>query len=295
MNNLIPMATPTALRAVLEVTKSHDVTTDRADILQNANTLVVRLSATLVARVVQDKEGPRTGTEWFERENALAEHLTRRSAPVIPLHPDLPSGPHVHSGFPMNFWKFVTRIGSEADPTSLGTTLMHCHKALIDFPCTLPRLAILKETQRLLSILQSRQLFGKEDLELLESRLQTSVHLLSQMPASPLHGDAHPGNFLNTTEGLLLTDWEDAFLGPIEWDLSSVIWNARFLEDDRCFVDRVLSGYAAAGGTWNAAFLEECHVARAAVMNAWYPILYPNPSSERREKLARRMAWLRSA
>jgi thiamine kinase-like enzyme len=37
-----------------------------------------------------------------------------------------------------------------------------------------------------------------------------------------LHGDAHFGNLLVTRDGLLWTDWEDAFLGPVEWDLASI-------------------------------------------------------------------------
>jgi len=35
-------------------------------------------------------------------------------------------------------------------------------------------------------------------------------------------------------------------------------------------------------------------IARAAVMTAWYPILYPNPNEDRQAKLRRRIAWLES-
>ena len=33
-------------------------------------------------------------------------------------------------------------------------------------------------------------------------------------------------------------------------------------------------------------------VARAAVMTAWYPILYPQPNAQRQEKLKKRIEWL---
>jgi hypothetical protein len=33
-------------------------------------------------------------------------------------------------------------------------------------------------------------------------------------------------------------------------------------------------------------------VARAAVITAWYPILYPKPNADRQEKLRRRIEWL---
>ncbi len=82
--------TQSALDAACAVLKTHGIHTDRAEILQDASTLVVRLTETVVARVVQQVDGPRHGTAWFERENAVAAHLSAAHAPVIPLHPDLP-------------------------------------------------------------------------------------------------------------------------------------------------------------------------------------------------------------
>ena len=38
----------------------------------------------------------------------------------------------------------------------------------------------------------------------------------------PLHGDAHPGNVIATREGLVWIDFEDACLGPVEWDLAAL-------------------------------------------------------------------------
>src|SRR6478735_12183521 len=106
-------------RAAIETAAAHGITADRCDILQDGSTLVLRLTETLVARVVQDRDGPRQGTEWFARENAIAQHLTQHGAPVIPLHPDLPPGPHEHLDYPMNFWEFVTAIDTPADPAEI--------------------------------------------------------------------------------------------------------------------------------------------------------------------------------
>jgi aminoglycoside/choline kinase family phosphotransferase len=97
---------------------------------------------------------------------------------------------------------------------------------------------------------------------------------------------------MNTTRGLLWTDWEDTFLGPVEWDLASIIWNARILEDDHASADALLAAYRRAGGSIDEAALHQSLIARAAVMSAWYPVLYPEPSPERREKLRRRLEWL---
>jgi thiamine kinase-like enzyme len=143
-----------------------------------------------------------------------------------------------------------------------------------------------------LETLERRALFPSTTLRLLHDRLVSSIDVLKEFPFQPLHGDAHPGNLLNTTLGLLWTDWEDTFRGPVEWDLASIIWNSRILDGDHATADAILAAYRQAGGGIDPVALHHSLVARAAVMSAWYPILYPNPSAERRLKLQFRLDWL---
>jgi hypothetical protein len=280
------------IRAATETAAAHGIVADRCEILQNGNTLVLRLTETLVARVVTDLDGPRQGSGWFERENAVAEHLARHGAPVIPLHPDLPPGPYEHLGHTLNFWQFVSAIDAEAEPATIGKTLYQCHELLRAFTPPLPELAILTESVELLETLARRGLFPPATLRLLGDRLVSAVTELGKFPHQPLHGDAHPGNLLNTTLGVLWTDWEDTFSGPVEWDLASIIWNARILDGDHSHADGILAAYQQAGGAIDPVALHHSLIARAAVMSAWYPILYPNPSAERRMKLQFRLDWL---
>jgi hypothetical protein len=280
------------IRAATETAASHGIIPDRCEILQNGSTLVLRLTETLVARVVTDLDGPRQGMEWFARENAVAQHLSKNGAPVIPLHPDLPPGPYEHLGYTLNFWKFVTAIDEDPEPSAIGRTLYQCHQILRSVEHPLPELAILTESIDLLDTLAKRGLFPKSTLSLLENRLVSSLQALRDFPFQPLHGDAHPGNLMITTEGLLLTDWEDTFLGPVEWDLASITWNARVLDKDHLAADSILDAYRKSGGTIDPLALHHCLIARAAVMSAWYPILYPNPSEQRRMKLQFRLDWL---
>ena len=93
------------IRAATETAAAHGIVPDRCDILQNGSTLVLRLSETLVARVVTDLDGPRQGGEWFARENAVAQHLASHGAPVVPLHPGITPGPHQHLAYTLNFCK----------------------------------------------------------------------------------------------------------------------------------------------------------------------------------------------
>ena len=283
------LSTNLPLRAAIETAIAHGITPDRFDILQNSSTLVLRLTETLVARVVQDTAGPRQGTEWFARENAIAQHLTQHGAPTIPLHPDVPPGPHEHLEYPLNFWEFVTRIEAEPDPAEIGRTLRQCHEIMRKFTEPLPKLAILTES---LAILDDRELFPTATQQMLRDHLTSSIDILNEYPHQPLHGDAHAGNLMNTTRGLLWTDWEDTFAGPVEWDVASIIWNAQILNEDHVTVNAILDAYREAGGVINERALQQSLIARAAVMTAWYPILYPKPNAERQEKLRRRIEWL---
>ncbi len=283
------------IRAATETATAHGITPDRCDILQNGSTLVLRLSETLVARVVTDLDGPRQGGEWFARENAVARHLANHGAPVIPMHPGIPPGPHEHLGYTLNFWQYVTAIETAADPAAIGTTLHHCHELLRSFTGPLPKLAILTESLALLETLARRELFPASTLRLLENHLVASIDVLETFPHQPLHGDAHPGNLMNATLGPLWTDWEDTFLGPVEWDLASIIWNARILDEDHETADQILKAYRQAGGRIDPPALHQSLIARAAVMSAWYPVLYPDPSPERQIKLQRRLDWLAGA
>jgi hypothetical protein len=289
---MIPDELKLPIRAATEIAAAHGIFADRCDILQNGSTLVLRLTETLVARVVTDRNGPRQGTEWFKRENAVAIHLAHHGAPVIPLHAELPPGPYEHLGFPMNFWQFVTAVDGTPEPQEIGRTLYQCHQLLRSFPDGLPELAIVTETIALLDDLERGSLFPMATLRLLEDRLVSAHAFLKNLPMQALHGDAHYGNLMNTSEGLLWTDWEDTFLGPVEWDLASIIWNARILEEDHATADSILLAYQAAGGAVDPEALHHCLIARAAVMSAWYPILYPDPSPERQKKLQFRLDWL---
>lgn len=279
------------IRAATETAIAHGLTPDRCDVLQNGSTLVLRLTETLVARVVQDVDGPRQGTEWFARENAIAQHLTLHGAPVIPLHSALPSGPHEHLGYPMNFWEYVTAIEATPQPEDIGRTLYQCHDIMSRFQPALPALAILTES---LDILNERALFPAETQQMLKKHLSRSITALGAFPHQALHGDAHLGNLMNTTRGLLWTDWEDTFAGPVEWDMASAIWNAKLLDHDEATVTAILKAYSEAGGHLDDEAMHHSLIGRAAVMTAWYPILYPNPNPERQRRLQHRLDWLAS-
>jgi hypothetical protein len=281
------------IRSATETAAAFGLFHDRCDILQDGHTLVLRLTDSLVARVVTDCDGPRQGSAWFARESAVACHLANNGAPVIPMHPQIPAGPHEHLGHTLNFWQFVTRIDEKPTPQDIGKTLAQCHAVLRTYDGPLEELGIVFETLSLLEQTIPNPWLSAENITLLKHCLHTSLAALRRSPMQPLHGDAHEGNLMNTTEGLLWTDWEDTFLGPIEWDLASILWNALYLDKDEATAAAIIDSYRREGAIVSEELLDICLIARAAVMSAWYPILYPNPSADRQEKLRFRLEWLK--
>ena len=67
----------------------------------------------------------------------------------------------------------------------------------------------------------------KADADLLRAAAER-LRPLRETPGGelqPLHGDTHPGNHLIPTRdgGLVWIDFEDVCLGPIEWDLPTIM------------------------------------------------------------------------
>lgn len=283
-----------ALNAAQRVAQRFHIQPDRCDVLQDAHTLVVRFTESLVARIVTDTEGPRCGTAWLARETDIASHLSLHRAPIIPMHPQIPPIAHVEDGFAMNFWTFVHAVDALPSANEIGATLHHCHQVLQSYQNPLSELAILHESLAILNQQVVRTTLSQAAVALLQEHLEQSITKLAHLPHQALHGDAHMGNLMMTSEGLLWTDWEDCFLGPVEWDVASVIWNAKILNPDPGTVDAILNSYQSCGTNLDTDALQQCLIARAAVMCAWYPILYPDSSPERRHKLAYRLDWLRT-
>lgn len=228
-----------AILAASRCAQQYGIQSDRCEVLQDAHTIVVRLTDTLVARIVTDTEGPRQGTTWFSRETALTAHLTRQGAPVIRCTRTSARRPHARR-LRDEFLALRHRHRCPPDPRDIGITLHQCHQVLQTFSEELPSLAILHESLTILEQQAVRDDLSRDSIDLLARHLQSSIEILSPCPPQALHGDAHGGNLLMTTDGLLWTDWEDAFAGPIEWDLASIIWNVKLLENDQTTANAII-------------------------------------------------------
>jgi aminoglycoside phosphotransferase (APT) family kinase protein len=165
--------------------------------------------------------------EWLEREIAVTEFLSEQGAPVVAPSRELPPGPHEYDGFAISFWTYV-----EPDPdrtpiaSDCSAMLFDLHAVLRTYPGKLPILGA-DDIPRGLELLgQTDEVLSKSDVELLRASAER-LRSLWEVPgedAQPLHGDAHPGNLISTRDGgLVWIDFEDVCLGPVEWDLATMM------------------------------------------------------------------------
>jgi hypothetical protein len=132
-----------------------------------------------------------------------------------------------HGEHALTFWTYHEQHrGEPLDPRTAGWVLQRCHQALDTYQGTLPSFL---ERQVAAA---GRALADPGALSTLpaatRAALTTEHAALSAALAGrdarwrALHGDPHRRNFLATSRGCLMIDFESACAGPLEWDLSAL-------------------------------------------------------------------------
>ncbi|MEV7092395.1 aminoglycoside phosphotransferase family protein [Amycolatopsis sp. NPDC051045] len=204
-----------AVRAALSVTARlglphHDpeVLHERSNVLVRLGPLVARVPAT--TRLLRPRPAP-----WLARDVELSRFLTQRGVLVVSPVTDLPAGPHFADGLPVTLWHHTPHDPDHRyAPDVVARSLAEVHSALREYPGELPRRGPLDDLERVLA---------RHDLDGAAPRLRAEAArveaTLPDGPVRPLHGDAHPGNLIATAAGPCWLDFEDAWLGPLAWDL----------------------------------------------------------------------------
>ncbi len=247
----------------------------------------------VVARVPTGTTAVRDASVFARRECALAGALAAQGAPVIAPLADPLAGPHAPGGWTISLWQRADVQPGLPDPAESARALAACHAALRTVPAALQarfvRWQPFDEIERLLGhpAVQSRLSAGDRALLAAQSsalRTQLSSHAA---PLQLVHGDAHLNNALATAQGMCWHDWEDAFIGPVEWDLACVVAGARVLGSHVAWSEALLAAYPA---PWDAERLARCIHARTLFTVAWMALL----AGDDAEKLARLQGRLRS-
>jgi len=234
----------------------------------------VALSAS-IARVAMATSASRVGLAWLAREVEVASFLAARGAPSTRPSTELPPGPHAREGYVISYWARESLVDA-VSPESKGRALAEVHTALRDFSTEsagtdrLPRLGAWEEARAMLPGLRASAWLDAESRDRVARAWDRAEHVIASAEArtaswQAVHGDAHLGNVLATTRGALWTDWEDAFLGPVEWDLATLASRHRLFGEEPS-LPAVLAAYT---GPYDAALVDELLEARSLQAIVW--------------------------
>jgi hypothetical protein len=246
----------------------------------------------VVARVAGVVADVRRGPAWLIREVQVAGRLAAAGAPVVPPAADAPPGPHIRRHRVISFMSYVEVIDAPPDPEAAARALAACHEALArERRLDLPPHALLQEARVLVPRLVAEGAMTPEQAEVVERAAGRAARAVGArgLPLRPVHGDAHLGNALPTAGGILWSDWEDAMLAPVEWDLACLVHPGRVLGEDRQACEAALAAYP---GPCDPEALQGALVGRT-VQGAVWSALFARGHPERLGMVAAHVAWLR--
>lgn len=214
-------------------------------LLKAAHHTTLLISPAMLMARVQSSEPAVAAWRTAIRELAVVRHLADLGAPVpVPLEEKL-AGPHLTASSVVTLWPYArhARAADEADAILAAETLRSVHQALQGYGGELP--SYMQALDRCWSVLadtSASSALSGDDRDLLKDqyrRLRREVETAAGRQV-PLHGDAHLGNLLLSDSGPIWTDFEDACLGPPEYDIAglpSSVW-LRFAQVDQQLIQR---------------------------------------------------------
>jgi aminoglycoside phosphotransferase (APT) family kinase protein len=206
--------------AVSSLGRALDLQVEEAVVIQNSNTLALRLlpceafaRAALVAQ------------EVAAFEILVAHVLAAVAAPIALLDPRVEPRVYEIDGFAVTFWTYYRSMTDRGSPPDYADTLHRLHAAMrsieVEAPHFTERIA---EAEGLLTHRHETPALSDSDRLLLLETLRSAGEAIRRRVGADqlLHGEPHPGNLLSTPDGLLFIDFETCCRGPVEFDVAHV-------------------------------------------------------------------------
>ena len=254
-------------------------------VVADKSNLVLRLAPhAIIARVAMATSLVRVGMAWLRREVEISRFLSERGCPVTRPSSRLSAGPFERGGLVISFWDEEEIVAERPEPKAAGAALREAHRALAAYDTTtLPVWGNVEEAR--LVFARARFFTEPERQRMLRAweKVDEIVASAEARTASfqAVHGDAHIGNVLATARGAVWTDWEDAFVGPVEWDIASLRSKAELFGEERADIDAMTAAY---GGDYDADLAVELGLVRNVQVISWLAIF-----AERHPELLDRM------
>ncbi len=210
-----------AVAAAISIISGLDLAVDHAIVLHDSNRLVVRLMpCDIVARVT-----PMTHFASAEREVELVRRLAETDSPVATLNARVEPRVFVHDGFKVTMWTYFEPVHRVLPPADYARALGRLHAGLRQIDVTAPQ--FMDRVAAMQHDVASRDVtpdLAETDRTLLANTLSDLRGSIvdRHAPEQLLHGEPHPWNVLDTTNGPLFIDFENTVRGPVEYDLAWV-------------------------------------------------------------------------
>lgn len=200
----------------------------------------------IVARVAMATSAVRVGMAWLRREVEVSRFL----GGAVSTQPttSIDAGPHDLGDLVVSFWQKETLV-DPLDSHEAGRKLAACHRALASYPHDrLPHLGAWSEVREVAPRALTSEHVDEASRRALAHAIDRAERILETVASrtasmQAVHGDAHLGNALATERGVLWTDWEDAFLGPIEHDLACLRSRADLFGEEREAIEAACAAY----------------------------------------------------
>ncbi|HWZ91627.1 MAG TPA: phosphotransferase [Polyangiaceae bacterium] len=260
---------PQAIIEAVEILRASGLVIDDWTVLGSSSRVVLALRPChWVARVAQLDALTR-----LARELAVAAHVASVGGPVAP--PAASPGPYLGATVAVTLWQPLTALGQLTE-AAVGNAYVELRRSLDSFAGALPDFREEIRAASRQAAEASLPGVSQADAVFLRDTLASSESLLSPFSwnSVALHGDAHSGNVINTTDGPRWFDFESACAGPVEWDLSALSECPSGIEHNRDLLRTLVTLRRAAVVLWCA--------------------MKPNPSAAESEAFSHHLAALRA-
>jgi Phosphotransferase enzyme family len=212
-------AVPRAMAAAISIASSLDLTVDDAIVLQDSNTLTLRLlPCDVLARVAP------VAQQVAQFEVELAQRLVESGCPVAALERRVDPRVYARDGFVITLWTYYEpATPKEVEPADYASALERLHAGMRKIDIPTPHFTDrVEQAQHLVASRDQTPALADADRELLGDTLRSLRRVIGDRGAAEqlLHGEPHPGNVLTTKNGLLFIDLETCCRGPVEFDLA---------------------------------------------------------------------------
>jgi hypothetical protein len=208
-----------AVAAAMSIASTLDLTADDAIVLSDSNRITVRLLPCDVLAQVAPVERQ---VAQFEVE--LAQRLAGSGCPVAALESRVEPRVYERDGFVVTFWTYYEPLSHrDISPADYADALERLHAGMRTIDMPTPHFTDrVEHAQHLMASRDRTPALAEADRELLGQTLRRLRRAIGERGAAEqlLHGEPHPGNLLNTRNGLLFIDLETCCRGPVEFDLA---------------------------------------------------------------------------